>query len=184
MLSRLQPRLSGSHARRFRRRAREYAAHQWPVAALAVPRLGRCPCERGDCIEPHLLDGTTINDPEQAEETWADHGWGIALITSRFDIVDLPARYGAFLHEQLNTRCPTATVPHDRRWHFVMEPGSVDADLVAAAGGVLHSGPDDWIAASPTRIDAGFRIGWIVPPVHTQWRAYRRSDAVGALLLG
>jgi hypothetical protein len=185
MLTRVQPRLRDAHARRFRRRAMEYAAHGWPVAPLAVQRFGRCQCERGDCVEPHLLDGdTTVTGPAQAEETWAADGWGIALVTSQFDVLDLPAQYGAPLHHQLNTRCPTATAPRHRHWHFVMTPGSVDADLVTTAGGVLHSGPDAWIPASPTRTAATGRIGWIVQPVQTGWRPYRRSDAIASLLLG
>jgi len=181
MLTRIQSRFQMPPARRLRERAIEYAVHRWPVAALAVPRSGRCQCERGDCAEPHLLDGATIVDPADAEETWADHGWGIALVTSRFDVVDLPAQYGAPLHQRLLTRCPTATAPNDRRWHFVMEPGSIEASLLTTASGVVHSGPDDWIPASPTRTVATGRIGWVVHPMHAQWQPYRRADAVDAL---
>lgn len=184
MLTRVRARFRVPRARRLRRRAMEYAAHRWPVAALAVPRSGRCQCQLGDCVEPHLLDGTAIADPVAAGEAWADHGWGIALITSEFDVVDLPAAYGAPLNHRLLATCPTAVAPRTRRWHFVMEPGSVDADLITAAGGVLHSGPDDWVPASPTRTGATGRIGWVVQPLVAHWHPYRRTDAIDTLFSG
>lgn len=184
MLTRMPSRFRAAHARWLRGRAMEYAAHRWPVAALAVPRSGRCQCERGDCVEPHLLDGVAIIDPVEAGKAWADHGWAVALVTSEFDVVDLPAAYGAALNYRLLARCPTAVAPRDRRWHFVMESGSVDAGLVTAAGGVLHSGPGDWIPTSPTRTGATGRVGWVVPPLQAHWRPYRRSDAIDTIFAG
>jgi hypothetical protein len=64
------------------------------------------------------------------------------------------------------------------RWHFVVEAGSFPADLVEAASGVLHTGTDDWIAASPTRTETTGRIGWVVHPLLTRWQPYYRADLV------
>jgi hypothetical protein len=162
---------------KLRRRAVEYAAHGWPVVPLAVPRHGRCPCEKGTCATPHLA-GPEVTDPEQADETWAGTGWSVALTTSRFDVIDIPARFGGPLHQQLLMSCPTATAPHGRRWHFVMETGSVPAEVIATAGGTLHTGPDDWIAASPTWTEDTGRVGWVVPPQMARWQPWQRRDVI------
>lgn len=162
---------------RIAERAAEYTAHGWPVAALAVPWGPQCPCGCAS-TEPHLASDT-VTGPDEAARVWAPgHGWAIALVTSWFDVVDLPARYGAMLNQKLITTCPTATVRRGRRWHFVVEQGSFAAGMVEAAGGVLHSGPDDWIAASPTRTEATGRIGWVVHPLLTRWQPYKRGDLV------
>lgn len=162
-------------------RAVEYAAHQWPVAPLAVPLNGHCPCERGTCVTPHLV-GTATVDPEEAQLIWTQKSFSIALVTERFDIVELPPEVGAPLNHKLVTACPTATAPHGRRWHFVMEKGSIDRELVSAAGGRLHSGPDGWIPASPTWTEETGRVGWVVEPHITRWQPYRRMDLVDMVL--
>lgn len=154
----------------------QYAAHGWPVAPLAVPHEGRCPCRRGDCLEPHLVRTTALTDRGQVDQVWAGQGWDIALVTSRFEVVDIPARFGAPLHHQLKTACPTAMAPLGRRWHFYLSTGSLDADLVTGVGGVLHSGSDDWVAAPGTRTETTGRIRWLVPPYQTNWQPHRRKD--------
>lgn len=162
---------------RITERALEYTEHDWPVAALAVPWGPRCPCG-ASCADPHVVSGV-VTTPANAAEVWVPgHEWDVALVTSWFDVVDLPAKYGAMLNHKLITTCPTATVPRGRRWHFVVGAGSFPADLVAAAGGTIHSGPDDWIAASPTCTEATGRIGWVVPPLLTRWQPFHRADLV------
>lgn len=162
---------------RVTRRAIEYAEHGWPVAALAVPWDLRCPCG-STCREPHVVSGI-VETATDAAKVWAPGTrWDIALVTSWFDVVDLPAQYGAMLNHKLVTTCPTATVRRGRRWHFVVGAGTFPAALVTAAGGVLHTGPDDWIAASPTSTEDTGRIGWVVPPLLTRWQPFHRADLV------
>lgn len=179
-------------ARRLATAAAEYAAHGWPVVRLAVPRDGRCLCGGGECETMHLLDDRPITTAYRAEQAWGEHGYAIALITSRFDVLDLPGYYGAPLHHTLKTRCPTATArpgrrydvilePGPVRWHFYLQRGVVDADRVARADGILHGGPDDWVVAPPSRTPATGRVGWIVPPMQAKWRLYARTDIFGTL---
>jgi hypothetical protein len=99
-------------------------------------------------------------------------------VTEGFDVVELPAEYGALLHHQLKQTCPTAMAPLQRRWLFFLVPGSIPAAQVAAAGGVLHSGADGWVPAPGTRLETTGRIRWLVHPYLTGWRPYRRRDAV------
>lgn len=120
-----------------------------------------------------------VDSPEKAAQVWrAGHEWDIALVTSWFDVVDLPAQYGAMLNHKLVTTCPTATVRRGRRWHFVVAAGTFPAGPVTAAGGTLHTGADDWIAASPTTTEQTGRIGWVVPPLLTRWQPFHRADLV------
>jgi hypothetical protein len=170
-----------SDAHKTRIRAVEYAAHEWPVAPLAVPRNGHCPCKRGNCVEPHLA-GTATVDPAEVDDIWTRDPWSIALVTSRFDVIDLPADAGAPLNHKLVTSCPTATAPHGRRWHFVMETGSISPELVSAVRGRLYSGPADWVPASPTWTDETGRMGWVVEPHMTRWQPYRRMDLIDMVL--
>lgn len=154
-------------------RAIEYTNHGWPVAALAVPWGDWCPCGKS-CTDPHLVSEEIVS-PEEASRVWAKgHLWDIAFVTSRFDVVDLPGWIGAELHGKLITRCPTATAGyaprHTRRWQFIVETGALSMDEMEWVGGVVHSGPDDWIAASPTRTEESGRVGWIVDPVTAHWR--------------
>lgn len=109
-----------------------------------------------------------------------EHGvrWGIGLVTEGFDVVDLPAEYGALLNHQLKASCPTAMAPLHRRWWFFLVPGSISAAQVAAAGGVLHAGADDWVPAPGTRLETAGRIRWLVHPYLTGWRPYERRDAI------
>lgn len=158
---------------RTTRRAIEYADHGWPVAALAVPWGAWCPCGGRKCAAPHLVSDA-ITTTAEAERGWpSGHQWDIAFVTSQFDVVDLPAAIGAELHSKLITRCPTATAGYaaknSRRWHFVVETGAFPAEEVERVQGVLHSGQDDWIAASPTRTQDSGRVGWIVEPVTSHW---------------
>lgn len=163
-------------AHKVRARAVEYASHGWPVAPLAVPQLGRCPCEKGDCHSPHLAGPATV-DPVEAEEIWSTN-WNIALVTSEFDIVELPAKYGAALHHKLLTTCPTAMAYRHRRWFFVMVAGSLDPDDIEAAEGKLHSGPDNWIPGPPFWSEDTGRVDWLVQPYLTHWKPYLRLDLV------
>jgi hypothetical protein len=110
---------------------------------------------------------------------WRDHGWDIALIAARFEVMELPAEYGALLNHTLKARCPTAMLPAHRRWWFFLEPGSVDADRVTAADGVLHR---DWVPAPGTRLESTGRIRWLVHPYLTGWRPYRPYHPIDAVL--
>lgn len=158
-------------------RAVEYAAHEWPVARLAVPVDGHCPCGQGDHTSPHLVGDATV-DPDEAQDLWSRGTWSIALVTSRFDVIDLPADFGAPLNHKLLTGCPTATAPRGRRWHFVMETGSIEPEIVTAARGSLHTGPAGWVPGSPTWTEETGRVGWLVEPHMTRWRPYQRMDLV------
>jgi Bifunctional DNA primase/polymerase, N-terminal len=182
-----------SERRRLRAAAIAYASHGWPVAPLAVPTDAGCPCG-GDCHAMHVLDehSAGITSERVAERVWADDAWQIAVVTARFDVVDLPGTYGSRIHGQLKTRCPTATArpgrrlgwmlePGPVRWHHYLQSGTVDADKVAAAGGRLHSGPNDWIAAPPSRTPATGRVSWVVPPRQARWTPYRRLDVFDQL---
>jgi hypothetical protein len=152
-------------------RAADYVLHGWPVAALAVPRSGACPCGHG-CVDPHLVSGTLTN-PEEVEAAWpSGAAWELALTTEGFDVLDLPARRGASLAAKLSTRCAIATAPRGRRWFFVVEPNPALADLVMAGGGRVHSGANGWVACSPTWTEATGRIGWTVTPAHAHWKPY------------
>jgi hypothetical protein len=170
------------HGLRVFERAVRYAANGWPVAALAVPRYGVCPCDLGDCVEPHLV-GETIRNGFVAAGVWKAYPWEIALVTADFDVMDLPPEYGALLNHQLKATCPTAMAPARRRWWFFLEPRSIEPDRVAAAGGVLHAGSDDWVPAPGTQIDGSGRIRWLVHPHLTDWRPYRRRDPIDAVFL-
>jgi hypothetical protein len=165
------------HESRIRARAAECVNHGWPVAALAVPTKGRCPCGL-TCSEPHLASDPVMSQAEAAEVWAPGNPWEIALVTAWFDVVDLIPQYGAVLHYGLVTSCPTAIASRGRRWHFVVDHQSFPSDVVEASGGIVHSGIDDWIPTSPTRTDATGRIGWVVHPKYTQWRPYRRSDLI------
>jgi hypothetical protein len=178
----LGPWLAARHARELSERAVQYVVHGWPVAALAVPRDGRCPCELGNCHEPHLRDGATITSVDEVAATWTDHRWEIAVVTATFDVVDLPPALGAPLHHQLKTSCPTAMAPVGRRWHFYLVTGSIQAEVVASAGGRLHSGPEGWVPAPGTRTEDTGRIRWLVPPYQTSWKPHRRTDAFDRVL--
>lgn len=178
-------------ARRLANAAAEYVAHGWPVARLAVPHDGGCQCGDG-CESMHLLDDQPITTPDQAEQAWGEHGYGIAFVTCRFDVLDLPGYHGAPLHHRLKTRCATATArpgrrydvilePGPVRWQFYLEPGVVDAAKADRAEGILHSGPDDWVVAPPSRTPTTGRVGWIVPPMQAKWRPYARTDMFDTL---
>ncbi|MPZ63808.1 MAG: hypothetical protein GEU93_21590 [Propionibacteriales bacterium] len=143
----------------------------------------------------HLLDGHTtgITSDDDAEKVWGDYGWQVAIVTASFDVVDLPSIYGARIH-RLKTRCPTTTArpgrrydlmidPGPVRWHHYLHSGTIDPDKVTAAGGILHTGPEDWIVAPPSRTPATGRVGWVVPPIQAKWRPYRRADIFDTLEL-
>jgi bifunctional DNA primase/polymerase-like protein len=177
--------------RRLATAAVTYAAHGWPIARLAIPRDGRCPCGSG-CEAMHLLDDQPITTASQAEQAWGEHGYGIAFITSRFDVLDMPGYHGAPLHHTLKTRCPTATArpgrrydvilePGPVRWHFYLQPGTVRTDRADRADGILHTGPDDWVVSPPSRTPATGRVEWIVPPMQVKWRPYARTDIFDTL---
>lgn len=166
-----------AHVRRVRERAIRYAVNGWPVAPLAVPQHGVCLCLRGDCVDPHLVGGV-VRQGFQADAVWSEHPWGIALVTEGFDVVDIPPEFGALLNQHLKTTCPTAMAPARRRWWFFLVPGSIPAGQVAAAGGVLHSGVDDWVPAPGTNSESTGRVRWLVQPHLTSWQPYRRRDPI------
>lgn len=168
---------------RITKKAIEYADHGWPVAALAVPRGSSCPCGERHA-KPHLAS-ETVTSPKQAATIWSTgHEWDVALMCSEFDIVDLPTHYGAPLYNKLVTACPTMTVFKGRRWSFIVETGSFPRSMVAAAGGSLHTGADEWAAAAPSRLDGIGHLYWVVGPLNTLWQPFRRSDAVDQVFHG
>lgn len=167
-------------SRHITKQALQYTNHGWPVAALAVPKGTACPC--GDeHAEPHLVS-ETIDAPKTAAGIWSDgHPWDVALVCRDFDVVELPTEYGAPLYNRLVTTCPTMTVYRGRRWSFVVEAGSFPRDMITRAGGQLHSGPGQWAAAAPSRIDGVGSLYWVVGPLNTRWQPYRRTDAVDSV---
>lgn len=179
-----RPWIAKRHISRLRRAAIQYVAHGWPIARLAVPRGGRCPCGLLGCVEPHLLLGSCplITDPAAAERAFADGRWAIALPTWRFDVIEVHARFGAPLHYQLKTSCPTALAPTGRWWQFFVTPDSVPVSLVEAAGGKIISGAERWVAAPGSTTESSGRIRWLVPPKMTNWRPYQRRDAIDMVL--
>lgn len=169
------------HARKLRERAIRYAEHGWPVAPLAVPRYGVCPCRRGDCVDPHPA-GEVVRSAGWADAVWSEDPWEIALVTDHLDVVEVPPQFGAPLHHLLKTTCPTAMAPAQRRWLFFLVPGSMSPDLVAGAGGVLHRGAGDWVPAPGTNTESTGRVRWLVHPYLTHWLPYQRRDPVDLVL--
>jgi hypothetical protein len=163
--------------RKLQAEAIRFAANGWPVVRLAMPSGGLCPCGNG-CLDPHPA-GETIHHPFLVEAAWAgSRGWGLGLVTEEFDVVELPAEYGALLNHRLKDTCPTAMAPLRRRWWFFLVPGSIPAAQVASVGGVLRSGPDEWVPAPGTRLETTGRIRWLVHPYLTGWRPYERRDPI------
>lgn len=140
-----------------------------------------CLCVRGDCVDPHLA-GPVVRSVAHADAVWREHPWDIALITDSYDVVDVPPEYGALLNQLLKATCPTAMAPSRRRWWFFVVPGSVPAAQVEAAGGLLHSGPADWLPAPGTSTESTGRVRWLVHPHLTSWRAYLRRDPIDVVL--
>ena len=168
--------LDPRRTRKVRERAVRYAVNGWPVAPLAVQRHGICLCAR-DCADPHLV-GEVVHEGSRADAVWQGGPWEIALVTERFDVVDLPPEYGALLNHQLKAICPTAMAPVRRRWWFFVVAGSIPGAQVRGAGGVLHSGAGDWVPAPETWLESTGRIRWLVHPYLTGWRPYQRRDPV------
>ncbi|QNE23003.1 hypothetical protein F1D05_18840 [Kribbella qitaiheensis] len=154
-----------------------YVENGWTVAPLAVPRDGVCLCVRGDCVDPHLA-GPVVRSVAQAEAIWSEHPWDIALITDSYDVIDVPPQYGALLNQLLKATCPTAMASFRKRWWFFVAPDSIPAAQVAAADGVLHTGPADWIPAPDTFTESTGRTRWLVHPHLTRWRPYQRHDVI------
>jgi len=171
-------------ADRLQRLAIQYVEHGWPIARVAVPRNGRCACGLLDCIEPHLslAPSPVITTVAAAEAAFSSDRWAIGLLPQHFDVLELPARFGAPLHHQLKTQCPTALAPATRRWQFFVVPGSVPRTLIEAAGGELHSGSSDWIIAPGTYTEPTGRIRWLTPPYLTHWQPYHRRNPIGIVL--
>ncbi|MEV8377853.1 hypothetical protein AB0P21_34260 [Kribbella sp. NPDC056861] len=173
--------------RRRRRKTHEeavrYAANGWPVVPLAVPHRGGCPCGKA-CIEPHAA-GEVVRDGTSADEVWTGpDSWGIGLVAEGFDVMQLPAQYGALLNHQLKAGCPTAMAPAKRQWWFFVVTGSVSREQVRRAGGVLRSGVADWVPAPGTWLEDTGRIRWLVQPYLTGWRPYQRKDPIDEVFSG
>ncbi|MGL5864303.1 MAG: hypothetical protein ACRCYX_00320 [Dermatophilaceae bacterium] len=134
---------------------------------------------------------------DRVAATYTEHGWpvqrtdwGLAFVTTEFDVLEAPPGIGAALHSEFSTRCPTATVrtyrfgviPSESMcWHLYLAPGSVDPEAAARVGGVLYSGPDGLVPAPPSRLLDGRRARWIVPPYQVRWRPYQPSTIVDRL---
>jgi hypothetical protein len=95
--------ITRGRADRLQRLAVQYVEHGWPIAPLAIQRDGYCACRLVDCIEPHLAPGQppVITSVNAAETAFSNGRWAIALLTWRFDVLELPAHVGAPLHHQL-----------------------------------------------------------------------------------
>lgn len=119
-----------------------------------------------------------ITTRSEAENAFNDSRWAIAFPTRSFDVLEVPARFGAPLHHQLKTACPTALAPATRRWQFYVASGSVPAALAEAAGGQLVTGATGWVPAPGTNTEGTGTIRWLVHPYLTKWRAYQRHDAI------
>ena len=158
--------------KRLRERAIRYAVNGWPIAPLAVPQ------ETG--ADPYLA-GEVMTSRSETEAVWGEHGWDVALIAHRFEVMELPPEYGALLNQQLRTSCPTAMAPAHRQWWFFLESGSIAEERVAAAGGVLHR---DWVPAPGTRLESTGLIRWLVHPYQTRWQPYRRQDPIDTVRAG
>jgi hypothetical protein len=182
-VSDLRTRLERRRGDRLRRLATRYVENGWPVARLAVPRDGGCACGLLGCLEPHLLlkPPATISTQPEVEAAFADGRWAIALTTRNFDVLEVPARFGAPLHHQLKAICPTAFAPATRTWQFFVAQCSVPAELAEAAEGQLIAGPGGWLPAPGTNTEATGAIRWLVHPYLTNWRAYQRRDAIDTI---
>jgi hypothetical protein len=164
--------VSPRQAKRLRERAIQYAEHGWPVAPLVVPV---------DSADAPRRVGDPAYGRADVEAIWAGRNWGIALCAEHFEVMELPPEYGALLNQQLRTTCPTAMAPVHRRWWFFLERGSVTPTQVEAVGGVLHR---EWVPAPGTRQESTGRIRWLVHPMLTHWRSYRRQDPIALVLDG
>ncbi|TCO37628.1 hypothetical protein EV646_12315 [Kribbella antiqua] len=175
---------AGRHANRLQRLAVQYVDHDWPIARLAVPRNGLCPCELRECIDPHLVhtQSPAISTTTMAENAFCSTRWAIAILARDFDVLELPAQLGAPLHHHLKTQCPTSIAPTTRRWQFFVTAGSVPRDQLAAAGGRLIDSPSGWVIAPGTYTEGTGRTRWLTPPYVTHWRPYQRHDAIDAVL--
>jgi hypothetical protein len=171
-------------ADRQQRLAVQYVEHGWPIARLAIQREGYCACRLVDCVEPHLAPGQppVITSVNAAETAFSNGRWAIALLTWRFDVLDLPPHFGAPLHHHLKAQCPTALAPATRHWYFFVAPGSVPPSLIDAAGGRLSTGSSDWVIAPGTYTESTGRIRWLTPPYLAHWLPYQRRDAIDIVL--
>ncbi|MEV6416091.1 hypothetical protein [Kribbella sp. NPDC051718] len=171
--------------RKLHANAVRYAANGWPIAPLAIPRNGGCPCGK-TCPDPHLV-GEVVRDGYRAAAVWPENpptpNWEIALVAEWFDVMELPAEYGAVLNHRVKAGCPTAMAPATRRWMFVVVQGSVAREQVVGAGGVLRSGVRDWVPAPGTWTEETGRIRWLVHPYLTEWRPYQRRDPIDLIFL-
>jgi hypothetical protein len=168
---------------RLRRLAIHYVEHGWPIACIAIQHAGRCTCGLSECVEPHLVfaQPPVITTTAGVDAAFRTERWAIALPTYRFDVVEVPARFGAPLHHQLKAQCPTTLAPATRRWQFFVTPGSIPRDLIEAAGGQVFSGQTNWVVAPGTYTEVTGRIRWLTPPYLTHWQPYQRRDAIDAV---
>lgn len=167
-----------------RRQAARFAANGWPVARLAVRRGGQCICPLRDCIESHLTlrPPVLVTRVRDAESLWRDYAWGIALVTHHYDVLRLPAAYGAHVHQVLGTACPTAICRATRAWQFFLAPGELQYAEAAAVGGDLVAGPSAWVPAPGTEGEEADAYRWLVPPHLTSWRPCGDTNAIRAVL--
>ncbi|MGC4939890.1 hypothetical protein [Kribbella sp. DT2] len=151
---------------------------------MAVRRDGRCICPLRDCAEPHitLRPPVLISHGRDADRHWGTAGWAIALVTQPFDVLRLPASYGAHLHQVLGSDCPTAIARSTKMWQFFLKPGSVSHDDASAAGGEVIGGSSAWIAAPGTEGEDADRYRWLVPPNLTNWQVNGEADAIRSVL--
>jgi hypothetical protein len=170
-----------NRSKRTLRHALEYVDHGWPIAALATPENGECPCGR-ECEKPHLVSDTVYTH-DRAHTVWfKNHPWDIALMCDDFDAVGLPTAAGAPLYHSLGTKCPTMTVFKGKWWVFIVRPGAFDLKEVLKAGGTIRNGPEHWAPAAPSLLDGLGRLYWVAHPRETVWTPYARIDSVDIAL--
>jgi hypothetical protein len=153
--------------RQLRKLALQYVEHGWPIA----------------CVEPNLLWAQlpVITTSAAVASAFESERSAIALLTYDFDVVEVPAQFGAPLHQQLKPQCPTALAPASRRWQYFVAPGSIPGGLIEAAGGGVFTGPTNWVVSPGTYTEPTGRIRWLTPPYLTHWQPYQRHDAIDAV---
>lgn len=144
------------------------------MAPMAIPIHGGYDCGDPHCrvLGPHPLarwrELATVH-VAHVDRIWSTTPWGIALVTGhRFDVLEVPAHIGSPTHHHIGARCPTAITP-DKKWLFVITPGSVLPAALNGCRDVTLHGKDSWAPASPTPYLRN-RVYWMSPPTATQWR--------------
>jgi len=169
---------------RYRRAARRYAAHGWPVTPGAIFLGDRFDCGRPGCpimrchpADESWEDGATTDEALVAN-WWRNRPHVVLLATGwRFDALEVPAALGvrllgtARLHAGLDladARGPVAEVPSGS-WFFLVRPGTPLRSELEGCLDIVRHGRGSWIPAAPTRTAEG-PVRWLVEPDRVGWR--------------